>query len=126
MAPSRTDTAIRTELSRMGVQAALDAIDVFHSNLRSASRIFSSPAVYVTLSAATVIVAASLVPELDTAMKGPDKVYENAIEKALEILNEHQWQNEGASTARDQLEGFIDTAKNAKSRGSGGKSTSQY
>ena len=112
---SRTETALRTELSRIGVQAAVDAIQNLHADLGSATRLFSSPAVYVTLSAATVIVAASLVPELEVAIDGPDKTYENAINQALKVLDGHQWQNEGASGAKEQLKRFIETAEQAKS-----------
>ena len=112
---SRTETALRAELSNIGVQAAVDAIQNLHADLGSATRLFSSPAVYVTLSAATVIVAASLVPELEVAIDGPDKTYENAINQALKVLDGHQWQNEGASGAKEQLKRFIETAEQAKS-----------
>ena len=112
---SRTETALRMELSRIGVQAAVDAIQNLHTNLSSSTRLFSSPAVYVTLSAATVIVAASLVPELEVAIDGSNKAYENATNQALKVLDEHQWQNEGASGAKEQLKRFIETAEQAKS-----------
>jgi hypothetical protein len=124
--PSRTETALRIELSKICVQAAVSAIEILHSNIRSETRIFSSNAVYVTLSAATVIVAASLVPELDDIIEEPDKLHEIAIKKALEILSEVRWQNEAASGAKGQLERFIGSAKQAKICGSGGKSNSLF
>ncbi|KAM0251441.1 hypothetical protein ACHAQJ_008192 [Trichoderma viride] len=119
--PSQTETALRTELSRICVRAAVSAIEILHSNMCSSSQIFSSHAAFVTLSAAIVIVAASLVPELDVLIEGPDELFENTIAKAFEILNEVRW-NEGVSGAKGQLERFIGMAKQAKTRGSGARS----
>jgi hypothetical protein len=77
--------------------------------------------VVVTLSASTVIVAASLVPELDVNMEDSNSPYAEAIETALQVLHEHRWQVEGAMEARFQLEKFLETVDQAKKRGYGGE-----
>jgi hypothetical protein len=65
---SRIENTLRIEVSKIPVQAAVSAVDVLHENLHSASRMMSSNAVFVTLSAATVIVAASLVSDLNVSL----------------------------------------------------------
>jgi hypothetical protein len=102
------------------VQAAVSAIETLHANLRSASRILSSNAVFVTLSAATVIIAASLVSELDVSLDVGD-FYNNVVTKALQVLESHRWQVEGAPEAKEQLERFLKTVKEAMRRRDEGK-----
>jgi hypothetical protein len=72
----------------------------------------SSSVVFMTLSAATVIIAASLVPEFEVTIEAESR-YGNTITKAFQILEGHQWQIEGARGAREQLENFMDTVKQA-------------
>ena len=118
--PSRTETALRTEVSIICVEAAVSAIHMLHANLCSASRIFNPNAIFVTLSAATVIVAASLVSELDVSLEGSGGPYADVIIKALKVLDEHRWQVEGAPAARAQLEKFLETVTQAKRRRTAG------
>lgn len=89
---------------------------MLHANLLSVSRIFSPNAVFVALSAATVIVAASLIPELNVSLEDGSSLYADVILKALAVLDEHRWQVEGAPAARDQLEKFLETVNQAKRR----------
>ncbi|KAG8412804.1 hypothetical protein J3458_013240 [Metarhizium acridum] len=67
--PSRTEATPGIEVSTICVQAALLAIETLDENLQLCCRIFSSIAVYVTLSAATVIIASTLVPELGVGLE---------------------------------------------------------
>jgi hypothetical protein len=115
---SRAEIALRTEVSSISIQAAVSAIDILHANLRSVPRLMSSNAVFVTLSAATVIVAASLVPELNVTLDSGSS-YGDEIAKAFQVLHEHRWQIEGAQDARGQLEKFMETVKQAKQRRNG-------
>lgn len=62
--PSSTEITLRTEVSKICVQVAMSAINMLHANLHSLLRIFSASAMFIILSAATVLVAASLDPEL--------------------------------------------------------------
>lgn len=119
---SHAEITLRSEVATMSIQAAVSAVDMLHANLRSTSRILSSNAMFVTLSAATVIVAASLVLELDISL-GDGGPYENAIAKALQVLDEHRWQIEGAPAAKHQLEKFVEAVKQAKRRRNGGEFT---
>lgn len=98
------------------VHAGVSAIDVLHANLRSALRLFSSNAVFVTLLAATVVVAASLVPELSVNLEDGSRPFGEAISKSFEILDEHRWQVEGAPRAMEQLEKFLKTVKSEQRR----------
>lgn len=123
--PSRTErtlqTTLRTEASTICVRAAISAISMLHANLRSPSRIFSSSVVFVTFSAATVIVAASLVPELGVSLDDGTGPYRDAIANAFQVLGEHQWQIEGAPKAKHQLEKFLETVNEEKRRRNGGE-----
>ncbi|KAH8658157.1 fungal-specific transcription factor domain-containing protein [Xylariales sp. PMI_506] len=128
--PTRTEITLGKEASTLCVQAATSAIDLLHTNLRSApaSRLFSASAVFVTLSAATVVVAATLVPELNVSIERSEEstreaasggaaggiCYKDVMTKALEILDEHRWQVDDASAARDQLKSFIETVDHAR------------
>lgn len=125
---SRTETALRAEVSALCIQTAVSAIEMLHENLCSASRILSSNAAFVTLSAATVIIAASLVPELQVSLEQEEEeerreggdggggrcFYGDAVAKAILVLEEHRWQFEGAAAARGQLEKFLATIIRAK------------
>lgn len=95
---------------------------MLYGNLHSSTRIISSNAAFVTLSAATVIIAASLVPKLAVSlggMTGPDA---DVVSKGIHILDEHRWQFEGAVAAKHQLEKFRDTVNKAKRLRSAGES----
>lgn len=89
---------------------------MLHANLSSEYRLISSNATFVTLSAATIIVAASLLPELDVDLDNDDGLYAKAITKAFEVLDAHRWQIEGASRAKDQLQNFVETIKEGRTR----------
>jgi hypothetical protein len=117
--PSRTEIALGTEVSMVCIQAGLSAIQMLHRNLQSTSRIFSTNAVFVTLSAATILVAASLVPELNVNLDDDDSPYGDAVEKAFQVLDKHMWQVEGARGARDQLKQFLNMADQARRKRSG-------
>jgi hypothetical protein len=80
--------------------------------------------VFVTLSAATVIIAASLVSELNVSLDGVgggDSSYSVVVAKAMEVLECHRWQVEGAPEAKEQLERFLETVKEARKRRDEGK-----
>lgn len=91
---------------------------MLHGNLHSSWRMLSSNAAFVTLSAATVILAASLVPELDVSLEGGGGggrgSHGDVISKAILVLEEHRWQFEGAAAAKEQLEKFSNTIDKAK------------
>lgn len=114
--PSRSEARLRAEVSTICVHAAVSAIDMLHANLRSATRIISSNATFVTLSAATVLVAASLLPELEVNVDDGNGPYAKAISNAFEVLDEHRWQIQGAPKAMEQLEKFIETVDKGKKR----------
>jgi hypothetical protein len=113
---SRTEITLSNEVSSICVQAAISSINMLHANLRSDSRIFSSNAVFVTFSAATVLVTASLVPELGVNLEDCTGPYSDAIAKALQVLDEHRWQIEGATRAKVLLEKFVETVRDIKKR----------
>lgn len=97
----------------MCLQAATSAINRLHGNLRTTSRIFSSTAVFITLSAATLIVAASLIPGLGVSLDGGDNEdpYRSALTKAFQVLDEHRYQVEGALRAKTLLQTFLERVK---------------
>lgn len=126
-------------MSALCLQTAVAAIEMLHGNLCSASRNLSSNAAFVTLSAATVIVAASLVPELEVSLEQEEEeaeaeggegvgregggsggggggrcFYGDVVARAILVLEEHRWQFEGAAAARGQLEKFLATIIRAK------------
>ncbi|KFG78220.1 putative transcriptional regulatory protein [Metarhizium anisopliae] len=117
--PSRAEATLGIEVSTICVQAALSAIDLLHENLQSCCRIFSSTAVYVTLSAATVIIASTLVPELGVSLEDGAGPHGQAVANAFQVLDEHRWQIEGAPRARGQLGRFLETVNKEKRRQSG-------
>lgn len=137
---SRTETALRAEVSALCLHTAVSAIEMLHDNLCSASRILSSNAAFVTLSAATVIIAASLVPELEVSLEREEQdrreggdggggpcFYGDVVAKAILVLEEHRWQFEGAAAARGQLEKFLATIIRAKRMRKAGESfTSEH
>ncbi|KID82385.1 Transcription factor, fungi [Metarhizium guizhouense ARSEF 977] len=117
--PSRAEATLGIEVSTICVQAALWAIDLLHENLQSCCRIFSSTAVYVTLSAATVIIASTLVPELGVSLEDGAGPHAQAVANAFQVLDEHRWQIEGAPRASGQLGRFLETVNKEKRRQSG-------
>lgn len=94
---------------------------MLHANLHSASRIFSSNAVFVTLAAATVIITASLVPDLDVKLEDNSGPYGDAVSKALQVLEEHRWQVEGAPRAKSLLEKYMETVSEVRRRRDAGE-----
>lgn len=101
----------------MCIHAAISAISIYHTNLSSSSPILSSSAVLVTLSAATVILAASLVPELDVSLEENGvNGYRDVIAKAMQVLDGHRWEIEGAEGGKKELERFQRTVKEARVR----------
>ncbi|KAK9788674.1 putative Zn(2)-C6 fungal-type domain-containing protein [Seiridium cardinale] len=115
--PKRMERAVREEVSAVCIQGAISVINILHMNLHSQSQVMGSIALFVTLSAATVIVAASLVPGLEVNLDhdggGP---YRETVTKALVVLEEHRSQVEGMPGAKEQLEKFIETANLARSQ----------
>ena len=87
---SRSEMALRTEVSTLCVQTAVTAIEILDANLHSKSRLFSAIAVFVTLSAATVIIAASLVAKLDVSFEKDNNVYGDVVATAIQVLDEHR------------------------------------
>ncbi|KAI0465831.1 putative transcriptional regulatory protein [Xylaria cf. heliscus] len=105
---------IRTEISKICVQAATSTISVLHTNLRFKSRIFSCNAVFMTLAAATVVIAATLVSELGVSL---DDVGNNAaLSQAFEVLDEHMWRTEGGKRVKNRLERFLETVRQENKR----------
>ena len=117
--PSRTEITLCTELSTMCIQAAVSAISIYHTDLSSSSPILSPSAVFVTLSAATVILAASLVPELDVSSEDGDNKYRDVIAKAMQVLDGHRWEVDGAEGGKKELERFNRTVNEARARKGG-------
>jgi hypothetical protein len=74
----------------------------------------SSTVVFLVISAATVIIAASLVPDIGVDIQAGDDYYCPMIAKAFQVLEGHQWQIDGARGAKRQLENFLETVKTAK------------
>ncbi|KAL1599459.1 hypothetical protein SLS60_007262 [Paraconiothyrium brasiliense] len=107
---SSAETTLRHTVSALSVATAVSAISMLHDNLQSPYRIMSSSVVFMVLSAATLIIAASLVPEFEVSIE-PSTKYRDTITMAFEVLEGHQWQIENARGARKQLESFIDIVK---------------
>ena len=120
---SSAEVSLQHAVSTTSVQSAISAIGILHANLHSAYRIVSSTAVFVTFSAATVVIAASLVPELDVNFEDGDSHYGDMVAKAFQVLEEHQWQIEGARGARKQLVSFLETVRKARERRKGSEWT---
>ncbi|KAI1747590.1 putative transcriptional regulatory protein [Xylaria castorea] len=117
LSPSQSSlhSTIRTEISKICVQAATSAISTLHTNLRFKSRIFSCSAMFITLAAATVIIAASLVSELDISLDdvGP---HNTALCQAFEVLDGHMWQIEGGKRFKNRLEKFLEIIRREHKR----------
>jgi hypothetical protein len=107
-------SSLRTELSNICVRAAISVISTFHTNLKSQYRLLGSSAVFVTLSAATVIIAASLVKELGVDLEEEEN--EEAITQAFGILDGHMWHVEGAHGAKELLGRFLESVKRENQR----------
>ncbi|KAI8632439.1 putative transcriptional regulatory protein [Xylariaceae sp. FL1651] len=110
------ESTLRTEVSNICVHAAISTIDALHTNLRFNSRMISSIAVFMTLSAATIVIAASLVPELAVNLEDSTGPYTDAVAKAFQVLDGHMWQIEGAPRAKDLLEKFLETVNRENKR----------
>ncbi|KAI3323551.1 putative transcriptional regulatory protein [Xylariaceae sp. AK1471] len=110
------EATLRSEVSNICVRAAISAIMTLHMNLQLPSRIFSSIAVFMTLSAATVIIAASMVSEFSVSLEDGSGPYKDAIAKAFQVLDGHMWQIEGAPSAKDLLEKFLETVNRENRR----------
>ncbi|KAI0547699.1 putative transcriptional regulatory protein [Xylaria curta] len=113
--PSSLHSTIRTEISKICVQAATSAIATLHTNLLFKSRIFSCNAMFITLAASTVIIAASLVPELGISLDdiGP---HNNALAQAFKVLDEHMWRIEGGKKVKIRLERFLEIVRRENQR----------
>jgi hypothetical protein len=115
--PLRTTDRLRNEICDICVHAAMDTIDVLATNLSSPIRIMSSLAIATAFSAATVLVAASLVPDLKERFGLPG----GRISLALHIMDSHRWRVDGSASAKLQLEHFVATSEDVKSRQRGSK-----
>ncbi|KAI0813192.1 putative transcriptional regulatory protein [Xylaria sp. FL0064] len=113
--PSSLHSTIQTEISKTCVQAAMSAISTLHTNLRFKRRIFSCNAVFMTLAATTVLIAASLVSGLDVDLDdaGPNST---ALAQAFEVLNEHMWQIEGGRKLKERLARFLEIVRQENKR----------
>jgi tRNA C32,U32 (ribose-2'-O)-methylase TrmJ len=60
----RSIDKLRNEIGHTCIQAAMDAIDVLEMNLIAPRRVMGCIAVFAAFSAATVLVAATVVPDL--------------------------------------------------------------
>lgn len=69
-------------------------------------------ALFTAFSAASVLVAASLVPELEERYQLPGE----RLSQAINVLTSHRWQIDGASSAKEQLEQFMATVEGIKAR----------
>ncbi|CVL11162.1 related to transcription activator protein acu-15 [Fusarium proliferatum] len=108
--PSRLEHAVRKETWRICIQSAVTSLDILHTNLQSSSKVISIHAMFVTLSATTVLIASSALPR-DPA--DPPPSHADSITKAFEILDAHQWRAEGVSETRTKLCKFLQTVENA-------------
>ncbi|RYC60288.1 hypothetical protein CHU98_g5905 [Xylaria longipes] len=113
--PNSLHSMIRTEIAKICVQAAMSAISILHTNLRLKSRIFSCLVVFMTLSAATVVIAASLISELGVSLDdvGPNNT---VLAQAFEVLDEHMWQVEGGKSVKVRVERFLETVRRENKR----------
>lgn len=110
---NRTEILLGMEVSTICIRAAVEVIDMLSANITSPSRVPSCVALFVTLSAATVLVAASLVPGLGVSLD--EKLHEERLARAIVILDTYCLA-EFALNAKNQLLGFIETARNATTR----------
>ena len=72
----------------------------------------SSLALATAFSAATVLVAASLVPDLEESFDLPGV----RVSQALNVMSNHRWQVDGSAKAKQQLEHFMNTIEEVRSR----------
>ncbi|EMT72783.1 hypothetical protein FOC4_g10004265 [Fusarium odoratissimum] len=111
---SQIEAALRNEIAFVCVQSALSALNILHTNLQSPSKIISANALFVTLSAATVLIAASVVPAISCNLDDPLSAHAVGIVQAFGILDSHEPLVEGAAETKDKLQQFLQTAKNAR------------
>jgi hypothetical protein len=90
----------------------MDAIDILETNLFSPIRVMGCIALSTAFSAATVLVAASLVPELEERYQLPG----TRVSRALNILTNHRWQVDGVASAKEQLEQLVELVRAVKSQ----------
>jgi hypothetical protein len=90
----------------------MDAIDVLENNLYSPRRVIGCIAVFTAFSAATVLVAASLIPDLEQRYSLPGI----RVSRALHVLMSYRWQVDGVSSAKEQLEQFMSIVEEVKSQ----------
>ncbi|KAH7397029.1 putative transcriptional regulatory protein [Phaeosphaeria sp. MPI-PUGE-AT-0046c] len=110
--PPRMADRLRLETCHICVRAAIDTIDLLDHNLHAPIRVMSCIALFTAFSAASVLVAASLVPELEEHYELPGTRFSQAIN----VLTNHRWQIDGVSSAKEQLEQFMKTVKEIKAR----------
>jgi FtsZ-binding cell division protein ZapB len=111
------------------MQSVFSALDILHANLLSSSKIISSNALFVTLSAATVLIASSVVPGLSGNLDDLFSPHATAVTKAFEILEAHEWRVEGAIETKTKLQEFLETVRKANRRQQGepaSRSTQSY
>ncbi|KAI0452044.1 putative transcriptional regulatory protein [Xylaria acuta] len=113
--PNSLYSTLRTEISKICVQAATSAISILYTNLRSKSRIFSCNAVFMTLAAATVVIAASLISELGVSLDDVDPK-NTTLAQAFEVLDEHMWQIDGGKGVKNRLARFLETVRRENKR----------
>lgn len=112
MIPPSTTDRLRIETCHICVQAAIDTINLLDLNLHAPIRMMSCIALFTVFSAASVLVAASLVPELEQRYELPGQW----LSRALRVLSSHRWQIDGAPSAQEQLKQFMETVKEIKAR----------
>ncbi|KAI7762817.1 hypothetical protein LZL87_008258 [Fusarium oxysporum] len=111
---SQIEAALRNEIALACVQSALSALNILHTNLQSSSKIIRANALFVTLSAATVLIAASVVPSISCNLDDPLSIHAVGIVQAFVILDSHEALVEGAAETKHKLQQFLQTAKNAR------------
>lgn len=110
--PPRTTDRLRMETCHICVQAAIDTIDLLDENLRAPLRVMSCIALFTAFSAATVLIAASLIPELEDRYELPG----NRITQVMNVLTSHRWQIDGVASAIEHIEQYMKTVDDIKAR----------
>jgi hypothetical protein len=100
--------------SQLCLGAARSAIGILHTNLASGSRLLSCIAMHVSLSAAAVIIACSVIDELQVSIDhGED---ETALKMVFAILEAHANSMQGTTRASEQLRKFMNMVEKWKTR----------
>lgn len=108
----RTVDRLQNDICEMCVQAAIVTIDALVEDLKSPIRIMSSFAIATAFSAATVLVAASLAPDLVRRFDLPG----TRVPQAWKVMRKHRWQVDGSRHAQRQLRDFIAKVEQIKAR----------